>query len=381
VKQISILDSNYSTTKLCYKFLSDNYLDESGKIKENLKFSVTIPELNIINSKISKKENEEIDTYIFFPEGENRRGEGGLRTKGYIKFSYKYENGKWWAIDFRGNKLFEVNLPKKVLKDIERKKIRELPLVTIVTVVLNNKEGLEKTIKSVINQTYPNVEHIVIDGGSTDGTLDIIKKYENCIDYWVSEKDKGIYDAMNKGIDVASGKWINFMNAGDKFHNDSVLMKINLSDSYDLIYGKVILISNDAYNGKVIGRKVKKDDFFFKMPICHQAIFHKKDAFEKIGKYNTSYKISADHEWILRLLSNNCSMKFYDLIVAEYLMDGFSENKLLLSKREKFLISKIYFSNSNLKASYLYIMSVFKSIGVKLLKKLGLLKYYRFLKS
>ena len=114
------------------------------------------------------------------------------------------------------------------------------PLVSVVTVVFNGEKYLEETIQSVINQTYDNVEYIIIDGGSTDGTLDIIKKYEDRIDYWVSERDRGIYDAMNKGIDLASGEWINFMNAGDGLDSYSILNeifsnKINLK--IGLIYG------------------------------------------------------------------------------------------------------------------------------------------------
>ena len=98
-------------------------------------------------------------------------------------------------------------------------------LISIVTVSYNAVLTIEQTILSVINQTYPNVEYIIIDGGSTDGTVDIIKKYEDKIAYWVSEPDKGIYDAMNKGVVVATGEWINFMNAGDIFTDGDVIDK------------------------------------------------------------------------------------------------------------------------------------------------------------
>lgn len=100
------------------------------------------------------------------------------------------------------------------------------PLISVVTVSYNAVLTIEQTILSVINQTYPHIEYIIIDGGSTDGTVDIIKKYANRIAYWVSEPDKGIYDAMNKGIRTAKGEWINFMNAGDLFYSKDTLEKV-----------------------------------------------------------------------------------------------------------------------------------------------------------
>ena len=112
--------------------------------------------------------------------------------------------------------------------------------ITIITVSYNAATSIEPTILSVINQTYPNIEYIVIDGGSNDGTVDIIKKYQNKISYWVSEPDKGIYDAMNKGIRMATGDWINFMNAGDTFFCDTSLNLLFIPEpesDIDIIYG------------------------------------------------------------------------------------------------------------------------------------------------
>jgi hypothetical protein len=160
--KIKCLNPNYSTTKLCYNLIDDKYLDKNSKIKKEYKFKLNFPEFGIINSKIPAKEDEKFDTYLFLPEGENRQGEGGLRIKGYFK------------------------------KSLDNK-----PSISIITVVYNGEKYLEETIKSVITQTYDNVEYIIIDGGSTDGTLDIIKKYEDYIDYWVSEKDGGMYNAIN----------------------------------------------------------------------------------------------------------------------------------------------------------------------------------------
>ena len=123
--------------------------------------------------------------------------------------------------------------------------------ISIVTVVFNGEAFLEKSIQSVINQTYKNIEYIVIDGGSTDGTIDIIKKYQDKIAVWISEKDDGIYEAMNKGIALAHGKWINFMNAGDVLFNDNVLTdfceKSLAYPNVDFFYSDVITEKKTRY--------------------------------------------------------------------------------------------------------------------------------------
>jgi glycosyltransferase involved in cell wall biosynthesis len=118
------------------------------------------------------------------------------------------------------------------------------PLISIITVVYNGVSTLEQTILIVINQTYKNIEYIIIDGGSIDGTVDIIKKYEDKLAYWVSEPDKGIYDAMNKGIDKATGEWINFMNAGDCFNFYNILedgFQMNISNMINVIYSDTLI--------------------------------------------------------------------------------------------------------------------------------------------
>ena len=145
------------------------------------------------------------------------------------------------------------------------------PLITVVTVVFNDVQHIEDTILSVVNQTYPNIEYIIIDGGSTDGTVDIIKKYEERIAYWVSEPDKGIYDAMNKGIQKATGEWINFMNAGDEFVDANVLDKLFFAKTVanvDVIYGNTVRVSRDE---KWMTKADPIEFMKWNMPFCHQS--------------------------------------------------------------------------------------------------------------
>lgn len=174
------------------------------------------------------------------------------------------------------------------------------PLVTIVTVVFNGEFFLEDTIKSVIYQSYDNVEYIIVDGGSTDGTLDIIRKYEHAIDYWVSEEDQGIYDAMNKGIQLASGDWINFMNAGDRFFDSNVLDSIN----FDSKSSKYILAGDVEYDsGKVF--LALSGSMYMKNTIHHQGAFYPSLVFKKLGLYSTKFMILADYDFNLKCLQHN----------------------------------------------------------------------------
>ena len=156
--------------------------------------------------------------------------------------------------------------------------MNDKPMVSIVTIVYNAAEYLEETIQSVINQTYDSVEYIVIDGSSTDGPLDVIKQYEGEINHWVSEEDRGIYDAMNKGINLANGEWINFMNSGDVFHDNDVLLNFYKESkkfqNVDFFYSDSIVKEGKKY----ICNKEKRI-------LIHQAIIYRIAMHKKIGSY------------------------------------------------------------------------------------------------
>ena len=189
------------------------------------------------------------------------------------------------------------------------------PLISIVTVSYNAVSTIEQTILSVINQMYPNIEYIIIDGGSTDGTVDIIKKYADKIAYWVSEPDRGIYDAMNKGIDVATGEWVNFMNCGDRFYNIMVIYDIlgNLKQNeVDVIYGNRIC---SFFNTQYIQRPRPLSQFSLDFPIFHQSAFIKTIVMKEM-KYNLQYKICADYDFFYRLWNQKGTFLYVDSIMS-----------------------------------------------------------------
>lgn len=207
-----------------------------------------------------------------------------------------------------------------------KKTDKNKPLITVITVVFNGEKFLEETIQSVINQTYDNVEYIIIDGGSTDGTLDIIRKYEHAIDYWVSEPDKGIYDAMNKGIDLATGDWINFMNVGDSFYSNDILDNTFSGNNFkniDVIYGN----HNVVYPHKTrISKAGTIENIWKGSQFCHQSTFVSTNI-HKANKFNLSNRIGADFELFYTLYKKKVNFKYINMIVANYLAGGVSDIK------------------------------------------------------
>lgn len=196
-----------------------------------------------------------------------------------------------------------------------------LPKVTVVTVTYNAEKYLEETIKSVIAQDYPNIEYIIIDGASSDGTIDIIKKYKKYISYWISEPDNGIYYAMNKGIDIATGEWINFMNAGDSFSSNNILTLISkhFTFDYEMIYGGFNFI--DQFNNLSYNQPLDLYYIWEKMPCCHQSIFIKTSII-KYYKYDTHYKINSDLDLLLKIYTNKHKYKYIDIPFSNFLYGG-----------------------------------------------------------
>jgi glycosyltransferase involved in cell wall biosynthesis len=214
------------------------------------------------------------------------------------------------------------------------------PKLSVITIVYNNVRDIERTVLSVLNQSYANIEYLVIDGASNDGTLAILKQYESQISKLVSEKDKGIYDAMNKGLSLATGDYVLFMNSGDEIYSPKTVENIFASaDEADIYYGETEMY-DDAWNS--LGQRRHKapehftwKDFKYGMSISHQAIYIRKSLTEP---YDLTYKLSSDIDWILKAAKKAKKIVNVNAYVAKYLVGGMSKSKHRQSLEERFSI-------------------------------------------
>lgn len=308
--------------------------------------------------KQSNKPEDKFETVLLLPEGEGRQGAGGLRTKGCFKAGGII--GENEVIRAKAG-ITEENCHSLDNKSHSREggnpsSPETKPLITVVTVVYNGEQFLEETILSVIKQTYDNVEYIIIDGGSTDGTLDIIKKYEHAIDYWVSEKDKGIYDAMNKGIDLATGSLIGLLNADDYYFNNLIfieLSKIHFLNKASVYYGDMVLIDHVT---KVVKEKrvPKLKKMAFGMYLNHPATFIDIKAYKTVGLFRSEkFKMAADYDLLLRCIRFKLRFKYINECLSVMRDGGVSVLNYKLTLDETYMARKsnlpnIYFLLSNL---------------------------------
>lgn len=201
--------------------------------------------------------------------------------------------------------------------------------ISIITVCFNSVHTIEQTIRSVVTQDYDNLEYIIIDGGSTDGTKEIIQKYNSCISNWISEPDKGIYDAMNKGVAMATGDVIAFLNSGD-WYKEGIINFIakEISESQcavscfdvDVFDGNELRVCRKASAEKIENLRIG-------MIYCHQAIFARRFLFEKYGDFNTSFSLASDYEWILRMYNQGVDISYRGVSVANFREGGISSVK------------------------------------------------------
>lgn len=256
-------------------------------------------------------------------------------------------------------------------------------MISIITVVRNGASTIEQTILSVLNQDYPDFEFVVVDGVSTDGTLDILAKYSDKIRY-ISEADAGIYDAMNKGISLAKGDWLYFLGSDDVLYNTSVLSDIFSNSQFpgiNVVYGNVkFLHSNVIFDGQFDDVKM------YDKTICHQAIFYRRQVFAEYGNFSTEYKTASDH--ILNVYVycfNPKAWHYVDQIISIYNEKGASEfadtkfmddcfeicYKNFKKLDSKFILGKIfwssffrYYKTHDKKNAKMYFWQVIKDVGI-----------------
>jgi glycosyltransferase involved in cell wall biosynthesis len=211
-----------------------------------------------------------------------------------------------------------------------------MPLITVITVVYNAAAQLEQTIVSILGQSYANIEYIVIDGGSTDGTLDVIRKYDDKIAYWLSEPDRGIYDAMNKGILLASGDWINFMNAEDSFYRADVVERVAAAaadDTADLIYGHCEMIYGPG--SSFIWKAGRLESLWSGMVFRHQSLFTKSSICKRYT-FDLGFKVGADFAFIYTCYRNHLTFRKLDIIISTARLGGISDIQLLTGIRDMY---------------------------------------------
>lgn len=223
------------------------------------------------------------------------------------------------------------------------------PVISIITVIYNSVDLLPGTIESVIGQTYPNIEYIVVDGSSKDGTVAVIEKYQEQIDQWVSEPDKGLYDAMNKGLKMATGDFVWFMNAGDHLYAPDTVEKMvqKWQPDTDILYGEVMLVDDDrkelgtrsATTKQKLTTPLHWQDLAKGMVVCHQGFLPRRT----IAPLYIENNLTADIDWVIKCLKASKQTTATDMIVAAYLIGGLSKQQHQRSLKDRYLVLKTHF--------------------------------------
>ncbi|MBM6761411.1 glycosyltransferase family 2 protein [Megamonas hypermegale] len=255
--------------------------------------------------------------------------------------------------------------------------------ISLISVTYNADNNIENMIKSVINQrNLSDIEFIIIDGLSTDRTCDIIKKYDSYIDIFLSEKDNGIYDAMNKGLKFATGEYVYFLGADDTLYNNHVLANVvsYLNDTVDILSGNVYLVDNCLHMKKLSTNKYTKKEIINGKMLPHQGLFVKRTLALKY-KFNIKYKIASDYEMLLKIIKDNYNILYIDDIIANYNVSGISslQTEILIKEYTEILKENIseenaILFNKKINNNFLkkYVKKFIKNcVGNRVLKKLS----------
>lgn len=210
-------------------------------------------------------------------------------------------------------------------------------MITIVTINLNNKDGLKRTIESVVNQTFfDKVEYVIIDGGSTDGSVDVIKEYDGSIAYWCSEPDGGIFPAMNKSIEHINGDYVLYLNSGDILNKNNVIERVYGELDKDIVYGNEYKVNNKRTLARFPDNL--NENFFKKSALPHQSTFIRAELLKERG-YSEQWKVLGDWSWLReRIMVDGVSYKHLNFPISDYDLNGFStiNQKLFFAERDKY---------------------------------------------
>ncbi len=243
------------------------------------------------------------------------------------------------------------------------------PRISVITVFYNPGPLLEKTIINVLEQEYPNLDYVLIDDCSTDGSEEVARKYRGQVRYRKNSRNLGIYGAMNEGIKFSDGQWLNFLNSGDVFAGRDILRrvgeKIRRFPEADFVYGKYRMVGPAGDLQLVKGKEVGKEDWYFRTAICHQAVFTRRNLFSEIGHYDASMKIVADYDWFVKYFSREDIHPLYlDRVLVDFLIDGASFRYQLVGFRERLKIVKNNFSG------LVYLLNWLRYVWLKVKMKL-----------
>ena len=253
--------------------------------------------------------------------------------------------------------------------------------VSIVVVSFNSKKELAKTLKSINSQIYKNIEVVVVDSQSNDGTKEYLNKNKNLYQKLIQKKDKGIYDGMNKGIKLCKGKWILFLNSGDIFYSKKILKKIskNFENQNDIIYGDTIINNN---NIKYLKKSKKFKKINFEMPFCHQSVFVKKEILNKF-KFDLKYKISADYDLFYKLFKKKFNFFKSQFVISEITSGGLSDAergkvfKEYKKINQKYSNNMIFIYYDYLNLYFLFKKFIKQRLGNKLTNLVLKIKYFK----
>lgn len=325
---ISKKGTNLNLKKVIVYICSSKVLQKNKLIKRNVNRRYILG--NIWNEVIHVYINENIVNFFEKDKLRINMENKGYSTRGYY-YMHNYNNK---------NNRIEGGLRTK---GIMKRPLENRELISIVTPVLNGEKFIDQTIQSVINQDYKNLEYIIVDGGSEDGTLDIIKQYENEIDYWLTEKDKGIYYAMDKGIKLSKGKYIGNINAGDLYCSNivsDVIYSFNKLHELDFIHGDMFVVNKNIIK-RSFGKQNKKS-FNKGMSINHPTVFIRRKTYFEIGGYNFKYKIGSDADLMLKLITKSYFGFKIDRPLAYFRKGGISSLNIDRKFIESILIRRKY---------------------------------------